>query len=275
MDKKRKCFIGGVEMSSDDPRRKKRAKKNRHHHYSKTTESVINYNKHSCPEYPLSFGLTESHFTASRLHTQAHKHAYNHQHMNPHNELSLNCMTHHHATTSVTKQDAQARKADIELGLFETDAITRNNFQMQNNTDADEPNAADTDLQAETVAFDGLNVEQYGFYEEINGDTYLTPLQQAIEESEYPEYKLSDSDLLMHEQLLITDEYVYQIEANDWIVFHLFDTWSCDKNCVDFNNRKYASNLNTDKTPLCIHAMLCHLIADCDNPTNVSIRSCG
>ena len=176
---------------------------------------------------------------------------------------------------------AKRRKLDIQAGLSN---ITVNDTQNADNLNMH---------TADNLDIDSFSFDNFGYYNEINGDQFITSLEQAIAESEYPDYKLEDIDNLIHLNAVLSDDYIYRVgDGKDWMIFHQFHAdkkkfiddqiinvtklngvWSCDKRCTVFNARKYANNLDdNDKTPLCIHGMLCHLILECDNPTNIGVK---
>ena len=197
-------------------------------------------------------------------------------------------------------------KSDLESGFIFTENQSVNQI-AENDNDENEIKEIDkaeisnsNNLRHEiNDSFEESSLTQdfsnIGFYDEIRGDQNIISLEQAIKDSDYPEFELSQSDIELHYQLLSSDVYVYKID-DDWIVFHEWnkekntfseDTiinvtgvngkWSCGKKCTDWMTKAYSNNIdvNEAKTPLCIHAMLAHLISEYDNPTNIGFTVKG
>ena len=277
--RKHRCQSGGVVASFGDPRKSKRAGASNHNQAVKATNK-------------------------SKLRQQSRQQSSHKPKLNePNFIIGLHETTNNSSARQMVRKsgdisDASSfglrpkrRKLQINAGLSKivmTHTENADNLDTENADNLDAQNADNLDIDS----FDSLSFDNFGYYKEINGDQSITTLQQAIAESEYPHYKLEEIDNVMYINALICEDYIYRMgNGKDWMIFHRFDEikkkfvedqiinvtklngiWSCDKRCTVFNARKYANDLDeNDKTPLCIHGMLCHLILDCDNPTNLGV----
>eukprot|EP01084_Bolivina_argentea_P286582 491634_1 len=117
-------------------------------------------------------------------------------------------------------------------------------------------------------------------------------LAKAINDSLFPNYECSQIDQLIYEKLLTNNQCVFKV-SDKWIIFCDYDSkknkilfgnllnvskidgrWTCDKKCKQFNAAKFSNELaDDDKSPLCIHGILSHLIIEKDNPTHITYHN--
>eukprot|EP01084_Bolivina_argentea_P286581 491633_1 len=171
------------------------------------------------------------------------------------------------------------------------------NYQQEINKGFLNDTKVDDVDEFETELCDNINET---FNNVLNTNSYMEPLllqneaenftslAKAIGDSVYPDYHCTESDNMIYDKLLTNNECVFKV-CDQWMIFCEYDMnknkiafdrllnvskingrWTCDKKCMQFNAAKFSNQLSDDdKSPLCIHGLLSHLIIEENNPTNI------